>query len=246
MALKQLSRTNGLYVDLLVDSFPTTKKSNILLLDNAQLLDYTQEQNSLIRKHDTVIAAFSPGADIDKKAKRLGKACGDGQSLKFYWRPFTLDDTMKLCKLVNSSLCESDIVDVHERCAGNPRHIVDDADGGSPSIQEVKDQFKDVQKHLGKTAKEICHEIVATFSSGESYGWNLIEQLGCFYCTNWDGTGTWKVANLYYVFSAVKFIGRADFLAGERWQQLECATALVLSCGNVMAMGLHDSTSQQK
>lgn len=150
---------------------------------------------------------------------------------------------MKLSKLVSSSLCEPDIVDVHERCAGNPRHIVDDADGGSPSIQEVKDQFKelickDVQKHLGKTAKEICREIVATFSSGESYGWNLMEQLGCFYCTNWDGMGTWKVANLYYVFSAVKFIGGADFLAGERWQQLECATALVLSCGNATLLKL--------
>ena len=64
----------------------------------------------------TVIAAFSPGADIRKKVKRFGKACGDGQSMKFYWRLFTLADTMKLCKAVNSSLCESDIVDVRKMC----------------------------------------------------------------------------------------------------------------------------------
>lgn len=94
-ALEELSRTrpDSVYIDLASSHLcAPPSASSWLLLDNAQCC--TEELKPLIQKYRTIIAAFSPGADIEDQVSLVSKA---GRSIKFYWRPFTLQETIELC-----------------------------------------------------------------------------------------------------------------------------------------------------
>ena len=52
--------------------------------------------------------------------------------------------------------------------------------------------------------------------------------LGGAYCN--DELGKWKIAHSYFAFRAIEHLGR-DAFWGERWQQLESITQLMLTSG---------------
>lgn len=251
-ALQELCRTRpgSLFLDLAKPVKGTQRStSSWLFLDNAQC--YTNDQiGPLVLAHKRVVAAYSPGVAIEDKQKTLSKTCGDGKNMKFYWRPFTLKETQKLC-FNHKKLKPNECASIHQRCAGNPRHIAYSVNTGQDSlmIQELMDQFKSIisektSKAVGKTIHEICLHIISSFAQEKQSV--VLDILGCSYNSKWDGTGAWKTANPYYVFSAIHYVGGTDYICGERWQQLEVLTTLVLNCSDVTLNGCRGSIDVAK
>ena len=76
---------------------------------------------------------------------------------------------------------------------------------------------------------KICQSFVALLKTGECQLWAAASVVGGAYCTNATGIGKWKLAHSYYGFRAIEYLAGCAFSWGERWQQLESITQLMLS-----------------
>ena len=86
----------GTYIDLLnpqlTDILKDLGTSNQpLFIDNAQVFENVWKEMPSLR----TLAAFSPAVSITSK-RLFKKACGDGRTIQFYYRPFTYEEAKTL------------------------------------------------------------------------------------------------------------------------------------------------------
>lgn len=102
-------------------------------------------------------------------------------------------------------------------------------------------------KTLGTTTAEICKAIIAEFTHTTTEScFHLTEPLGCLYNMRSAGNGQWVVAHPYFVYSAISHCGGPNFLCGEKWQQIETLSTLILNCNEVTVKGAHGEINLPK
>ena len=248
LKLKDSLGDGAQYVDLADYShqFSVDVDSNYLLIDNAQLFERTTEVEGLRSK--IVIAAFSPGAKLRENYGALTKRCGDGSEKYFFWRPFTFDEVKDLAKKHNVSISrktnwkkreisETKFKKIFCWANGNPRYIREyfrDFDM-SYMLNVLGDQFQSMLKDTTNRGDTLCKALINVLQTGSCNIANSPAYVGAAYCTTTNGIGPWRLAHSYYGLRAIADQG--IHACGERWQQLENMTVLMLSTSNVTVLG---------
>ena len=209
----------------------------ILLIDNAQLFTYDIKCLGIRRKK--VIAAFSPGAKLVDGCKALTKRCGDGCNTHFCWRPFMYNEVKCLANklgftvrdktnLEQKQISEHRLKMIFCKTNGNPRYIRKYFTDKNLNymVRELDEQYRSMLKvnDLGGPEK-ICRSFLTLLKTGECELWHTPSVLGGAYCN--DELGKWKLAHSYFAFRAIEYL-EGDAFWGDRWQQLESITQLML------------------
>ena len=237
------------YIDLAEEKETVEFDNTVLLIDNAQLFTYDIKRASIRNK--TVIAAFSPDANVTAGRKCFSKCCGDGNDIHCRWRPFLYDEVKCLVNKLGftiasktnfeqNNITERHLKAVFSKTNGNPRFIINyfRDQHFMYMYQTLSDQFGDMMVvDCLCSPDKICESFVAILKTGECPLWDCPYVLGAAYCTNIEGLGEWKLAHSFYGFQAVEHLGRSAFKWGMRWQQLESMTQLMLSTSDVKAIG---------
>ena len=246
------------YIDLADYSETVDFDNKFLLIDNAQL--FTADIRCQAIRSKKVIAAFSPGAKLTVGKRILSKRCGDGNDIFFCWRPFTYNEVKCLVSNLGftvasktnfeqKQISEQRLKLVFCKTNGNPRYITRyfQDEHLHYMLTTLDDQYKNILKIDGVGGPyKICRSLVALLKSGECQLWDTPSVIGCAYCTNPTSIGKWKLAHAFYGFRAVEDLGGCAFHWGERWQQLESITQLMLSTSDVKVFGRDSELTMKK